>query len=144
MILLQFVFPYCSSIHCLLFHTSIVICIHVYARAHSLILHTHWEFSDSPRFAHPGIWVFLLLNKYLRRSCVSEEFGVSFAWSIGFFSTVHVFLFILLIPLIPYRLDSILFYLIHRIMSSCVEIYMLYCSDFIAFIINWYNLLRLL
>jgi len=68
-----------------------------------LFLHTHWKFWLSG-FAHSAIWVFLLLSRYLKRSCLFEEYGVSFAWSLGSFGTFDIFFFILLTSF-----DSLLF-----------------------------------
>jgi len=50
----------------------------MHSRVHSLILHTYWEFFDSPEFAHPGLWLLYSFGQVFGEDDTHcEELGVS-------------------------------------------------------------------
>jgi len=129
--------------HSVYFYGNIMICSYVICTCTiPLFLHTYWEFW-LPKFAHPNIWVFLLLSRYLRRSCVSEEYRVSFAWSpdslvqfMSFFYPVDFYWFSIAWTLFLF------YWFIHRITLSCVEFICYIAVVTMIIIVDLYNLFK--
>jgi len=128
---------YFSSVH------FILVCSHIIWTCTFPFIYTLiGSLSDDPEFAHPGLW--------LLHFCWSDIWGE--ALILRGVQTYSFDLLILSIVLtlffIPhffysflYSLDPYLFYwFIRRIMLSLCKNYMLYCNDFIAFIVDLYNL----
>ena len=99
--ILFMLFPYLIYLH-----DSIIICSHVICTCTFPLFYTHWEFW-LPEFTHPGIWVFLLLS---RHSKSTESLLLDRSNSLVQFLSSFLFCWL---PLIPYYLNSILFYIIY-------------------------------
>ena len=134
--LLLFMFT-CYSIH----YVLIVVIIILYCTI-SLILHTHWEFTDSPEFAYSGLYIF-----YFTVQIYGEDHP---------YCEEPKFLCLIILTLILFMLSSLSFdwfsidwtqlYLIsiiHRTMLSCVEFYVI-LQSLSCYYSRLYNLLRLL
>jgi len=105
-------------------------------------LQTHWKFWLY-RFAYPGIWLLHFIDQVFREKLKHYEepkfplldhpFLVSYR---TFFYSFDFYWFS--IAWTPYYF----IWFIRRMMLSLCRNYMLYCSDFIAFIADLYNLFR--
>ena len=140
-------------LHCWWSDCFIIIFYFITSYTHALFphfLHIHWEFWLPVQefwllgFAHPGIWVFVFTEQ------VSEEnmciWGVRslFRLITRFFGTIHFFLFILLTSFDSLLLEGhiVLFDLFVEWYYHVWKHYMYYCSKFIVFIVDLYNLFR--
>jgi len=117
------------------FRNSIVICIHVDARAYSLLLHTHWEFSRSSGLVNLGLWLLHSFDQVFGEDDMHCEELVS-TWL-----PVSLLLFIFVVPLILYILDSVFVLLLYH-MLSCADICM-YIAEIFIHHSDLYSLLRL-
>jgi len=104
--------------------TMLLLYTHIMHVHTSLNLHTCLKFSDSPGFVHPDIGCFVLLIRCSMRSYALRRARVFLCW----LSVLLSFLLFLLFHDSLYIIISWLFHLCVYL-SSCVDIYMYYCSD---------------
>jgi len=99
----------------------IIVCFG-YAHAPSLILHTHWEFSDSLHLHIKVYDCYIWLIMYLERSLRITRARVLFAWTfnLSIFSCLLSFLLIFLWFSIT-RTLYLFYWFICKIILSCVE-----------------------